>query len=170
MKVAKVFLCLVALLSLGCGSIYQDIYNYVYDHVADEYYSKRYSGIALYEIEGLPEFNDLGEIGRFLRDEITWVSGADTPVQTPQETWERKRGNCEDITALFMNIAYFNLNTECVFIAVNQEEMSRKIDAGGKVTHAMVEYNGVIYEPQNGIVYTGIIGYRYSFWHVFTKN
>ncbi len=138
------------------------------DMAQDIYLEANYCGHDLYEIEIDEELNSLEEIGEFLARNITYISdGSENYTQSPEETWERKGGDCEDFAILFLNIAYFELGLKGELIFVEYSNISKSIEDGGDLDHAMVRYNGVIYEPQTGDIYTGSVGYYYSFDRVF---
>ena len=159
----KKIILLVVCLGFGSCSLVNEI--------ADVVYEDRFSNQELTDFHLEDEnFKTIEDIGRFLRDNIIWESGTSTPVQSPKETWEKETGNCEDFTVLFMDIAFFELGIRCELVIVEKEnvEISRNVEAGGLDTdHAMTRYSSIIYEPQNGHIYTGIVDYYYAFNEVF---
>ena len=97
----KKIILLVVLISLsGCQLV---------NEIADVVYEERFSNQELTDFHLEDEnFKTIEDIGRFLRDNIIWESGTSTPVQSPKETWEKKTGNCEDFSVLFIDIAFLN--------------------------------------------------------------
>ncbi|MDC7221552.1 MAG: hypothetical protein PQJ59_16580 [Spirochaetales bacterium] len=153
----KRLVLLVLVIFVGCEM-------YDHDTMQDDYNSDIYSGKALYN-PGL-EFSSLEEIGEWIGDNISYctVSGY---VQNPQETIESGKGDCKACAVLFMNLAYFSFGVEPDLICVDTNDVYKSVVDGGCTDHAMVLVNGDMYEPQNGDIYYGSIGYSYSFSHVF---
>jgi len=55
-----------------------------------------------------------------------------------------------------------------VIVDKENMELSRSIGIGGlENNHAIIRYSGIIYEPQNGYIYTGLVNYYYTFDEVF---
>jgi len=158
----KKIILLVVLISLsGCQLV---------NEIADVVYEDRFSNQELTDFHLEDEnFKTIEDIGRFLRDNIIWESGTSTPVQSPKETWEKKTGNCEDFSVLFIDIAFFELGIKCELVLVDQNEMerARTIEAEGIINHAIIRYSDIIYELQNGYIYTGTVNYYYAFNEVF---
>ena len=159
----KIILLMVVCLGFGSCSLVNEI--------ADVVYEDRFSNQELTDFHLEDEdFKTIEDIGRFLRDNITYKKVPNNKVQSPAETWELKTGDCKAFTLLLMNIAFFELGIDCELIIVDKEnmELSRSIGIGGlENNHAMIRYSDIIYEPQNGAIYTGTVNYYYAFNEVF---
>ncbi len=123
-------------------------------------------GQPLVNLEIDEDFDALSDIGWFLHENIEYKADGSDFTQSPARTWALKTGDCEDFAVLFLCIAYYELGLEGQLVAVDTDDI-RTVEDGGRINHAMVRYNGVIYEPQNGCVCSGDVGYYYGFWAVF---
>lgn len=145
------------------------------DMVTDSIYTDKAKGHSLYYSEEWEGLDSYAKIGRWMHDNISYR--ADDYMDEwadPAATVSRGYGDCEDYAILFMNIAYYSMEIEMELVLVDQakvdysvEQPMRSIENGGIVSHALVRYNGVLVEPQNGLVVEGPVGYYYSFWQVF---
>lgn len=76
--------------------------------------------------------------------------------QTPLETLDSAKGDCEDQALLFMYVAKLRLDAEPSLVAIHceWEDAARN--------HALASYDGIFYDP------TGVI-YELDEWEVFAR-
>ena len=86
-------------------------------------------------------------------------------TQSPEETMKRGKGDCEDISILFMNIARVALDIKMQAVVVKH---TRAIEEGGiDFNHVVVRYNGQTIEPQTGMEREYAVNYYYEYDEVF---
>lgn len=120
-------------------------------------------GWELYYVADYSEIDSVPEISIWIKEYVTTKVDSGDYWQSPEETLTLGTGDCEDIAILFINIAYIVFGEKWNLICVD----SRSIVEGGFMDHTMVEKDGVIIEPQTGIVIDIAIGYRYEFKELF---
>lgn len=84
--------------------------------------------------------------------------------QSPRETLDRCTGDCEDLAILFLNIYYQYTQIKGNLVLVHTD---RAVTDGGKINHAVVEIDGVVFDPQNPSAIYTYIGYTYTFDTLF---
>ena len=77
----------------------------------------------------------------------------------------RAYGDCEDVSLLYLNILYVSTGKKGSLVLV--EVPGRGVVHGGDINHAIVEVDGVLIDPQTGMVGNYKIAYRYSFYDIF---
>lgn len=102
-----------------------------------------------YDID-VPIENDLGGfdnledkinyIGHFVRREVKYCREEVANWQTPKETWELKKGDCEDRVILWMWLCYQYLNIEPYMVI-----MVYRTYTGVERCHAYGYYRGITY-------------------------
>lgn len=103
------------------------------------------------------QLGTLNEILRWERDNLTYTlengdeNGADY-WQTPEETYNKKSGDCEDYCLLFMHFARF-----CGHDGFDSQLII--VDKDNGETHALVMCNGKIHETTGGKIYNKIDDY-----------
>lgn len=133
------------------------------DVISDAAYSGDFSNIPLYD--PIVRHESIKEIGIWIRENTSYIKLED--VQYPEKTIKTGKGDCKARALLMMDAAYFSLGIKMDLICVDLDSMSRDIVDGGYVNHCMAIYDGIIYEPCGGNVYTGDIGFSYKFESVF---
>ena len=151
----KYLLLLIVIMFSGCNMI-QDAYNYSKFEQCSIYYDD-YSSI-----------EDYRDVTVWIRNRVTFKKDDGDVWSTPKEIVERGYGDCDDFSRLFINIVYARFGIKMNLVCVDMDEMSRTIVDGGFTNHAIVEYKGVYYEPQNGLEYSvGKVGFIYTFKELF---
>jgi hypothetical protein len=84
----------------------------------------------------------LADINEYIYRNIVYASEEGDYCQSPIETLERGKGDCEDFAILFAYLAYESLGMKSEIVVVNT----------GEGVHSLVFAEGKYYEPTLGIV------------------
>lgn len=157
-KIVIVFIIILFVVLFNSCSMIIDIYNYSL-------------------LPGFPidrrDFGDITDL-RGVSDAVSRLceykyEGINNYYQSPTETIERGKGDCDDMVILFLNIAYVELGIKCSMVGVNYEDGSRTVVNGGIVDHFAVGYNGEYFDAKsiNRKYNPSDIGYEYKFNEIF---
>lgn len=161
----KIVLVLLVVFS-GCHLGMVDMSS---DNRTDMLFSSYLVGLELYYIEA--DINCLEDIGTFMQENVVYESDGDKDTWTsPEETFKRGYGDCEDLTLLFINMAYIHLGLKFDIVLVDTND--RQIIEGGDINHAEPYYNGESYCVWNGRpnINQFTIRYLYSFDNIFNSS
>jgi hypothetical protein len=149
------------------------------DEHTDNVYGDKFNDIPLYDIdnsemnyseynEDLTVSNQIFRVGLEIMQHVSYLAeprGRDV-LQTPEETWELKTGDCEDLILLMCSEIYFELGYELT-IALT-EQLAREVVDGGDPTHVSAIYGDTVYSYY-GYPANDKVMYKYSFWHVYRR-
>lgn len=135
------------------------------DETTDAKYKELASGHSLYFNDLFYNLTSINTISGFIWSNHSYKTDNTDIWSNPETTFKRGYGDCEDFVILFMNILYISTGTKANLVLVDTND--RSIVEGGEVNHAVVEVNGVLYEPTLGIVVNYPVRYRYKFNEVF---
>jgi len=144
---------ILSILLTGC----QQIYNIA----ADQQYGNGFSDIPLYYGD-FSEIETIDDISSWMRSRVSYRI-TDT-VLSPEEVLDSGYCDCDGYALLYMNISYVRFGVKPSFGLVKQ---GKKIVHGGEIDHAVVKLHGNYINAQSGSLFTGKVGYEYSFDHVF---
>lgn len=137
----------------------------VYDYAADQTMQEKLSNKSLYEDYELTTILvNLPDISIYMNDIVSYIEDDKDYAQNPEETYLIGAGDCEDFAILFMNIAYFEFGIKCDLVLVNSD---KTIENGGSLNHALIRYEGTLYEPQTGEICSYEVAYSYTFDIIF---
>lgn len=174
----KIIILTLVLFSLGsCKMVYDVIDDAVYSMLEDiEFYD-----FAEYD---LSDINNFYKIGLWIQKHVVYKADIGEQFSSPENTVKRRFGDCEDISFIFMNIAYLTLGIKLDMVVVNtnnrnatdayptiilvEEHNTRSVVEGGIGNHIVVRWDGVNYGAQLGDVSPDQeVMYIYTFDEVF---
>lgn len=160
-----ILLVLLVLLFSGCHLGMVDMSP---ESQTDMLFSSYLVELELYYIEA--DINSLGDIGYFMQQNVVYKSDGDKDTwTTPEDTYKRGYGDCEDLTFLFMNMVYTHLGLKFDMVLVDTDE--RQVIEGGHINHAEPTLNGQSYSVWTGYPIDPItIRYLYSFDSIFNRS
>jgi hypothetical protein len=141
-----------------------------------------FAGKELFYSEEFEKITSTSGICNYIDSSYTYEYDAVGYCKNPEETFNSRKGDCEDFAVLFLNICYYKYNIKGSIVLINTNELpylypkSRNIVGGGEINHAVVLFNGIIYDPSFPIDYSmigtfeqrkNIIKYQYSFDEIF---
>lgn len=136
------------------------------DMYIDDVLMEKYTGFSLYYQEDFSQIPNIECISWYMENHVTYKKTKER--QSPKETMLKGTGDCDCLALLYMNIAYLVFGVKCDLAFCEPSE--REIVDGGDVTHAVVRLPGGVYiNAQDSSVYTGLIGYIFTFDEVFSK-
>ena len=153
----KIILVLLVLVSVGCS---------LGDEILDDVFKSHINKSEIYYHVDFDNMRSYMDIVFYLNEHITYKEDAfygwDDYWQSPQETFERGYGDCEDFAIAFINIYYVIFGEKCNLVVVWD---SREVVAGGIINHAIIELNlGGLIDPRSGKAYPkSSVNYRYAF-------
>lgn len=127
---------------------------------AELMYEGDYSYIPLYygDFYGIQSLED---IPRWMRSKVKYEV---SDVQSPRETLDRGKGDCDCYALLYMNIAYILFDIKCDLGLVDKNN-------DGNIDHAVVILpSGKLINAQYGTEYNGSTDYEYDFDTVFKRR
>lgn len=165
--------CLIIFSILICGCVLDPSY-------ADNYNNEKFNEkldipLSTHDIN----INHVSQIDNYLDSIIRYQDNdyADK-WQSLEESKDIGYGDCEDFCIGFTDILMrkFGKNSEVVLIDASTASLTglyygqvtvdmnktRKIEAGGKINHAMVRVDGVIVDPQDGMIYNAVVSFSYT--------
>jgi hypothetical protein len=147
----KIIVLVMLVVLSGCDVLY------------DANYSLRLSFKSLY-YDDYSEIEDVYDIIYWIRERVSYQ--ADIDYRPLASIVSSGHGDCDDMSLLFMNIAYIALDMKCDIILVDS---SRLIVNGGEVDHTIVRLpDGRFVDVANNKVRSvAYIGYEYKFDEVF---
>ena len=163
----KIVLVLLVVLISGCHMVYME--DKSLSTINDKKFHIHLSNIELFYIE--VDIHSLEDIGTFMQENIVYKSDGDEDVwSTPEDTYKRGYGDCEDLALLFINMAYTHLDLKFDLVLVDMDE--RLIIEGDEVNHAEASFNGESYSIWSGRPYPNqiTIRYLYSFDDIFNSS
>lgn len=161
-----ILVVLVVMMSLSCSLGYD-----VYSEVQDEIFKIKINKSDIFYHDDFLELETVSDISDYLAEHVTYKmdewNGYLDYWQTPQETFERGFGDCEDFVILFINIYYVVFGEKCDLVGIDN---SREVVEGGIATHAIIQLpSGLYYNARNGYIWEGCTPkYIYDFNLLFT--
>jgi hypothetical protein len=105
-----------------------------------------------FDPSGLPDFETPEDVAEWVYDNITWTADIGEFWQYPQETLDRRAGDCEDQTILTLSILH-----EC--FDIEGEALAQQMP-GTTERHMVPAINGVNLEPHPHVRYVVIDSYH----------
>ena len=139
----------------------------VVDNTQEFYHLSKFSGISLYDLD-IPYPDTVERACYFIWEQVEYADDTSDEWKTPLRTWNDRKGDCEDIAILLMNILYCETGLKTNLILVDSAKMRNIVD-GGRINHALVEINGRPFEPMWGRYVDCPVAYRYTFDEVFGR-
>lgn len=161
-----ILVVLVMMMSLSCSLGYD-----VYSGIQDEIFKIKINKSGIFYHEDFLELKTVSDISNYLDKHVTYKmdewNGRLDYWQTPQETFKRGFGDCEDFVILFINIYYVVFGEKCDLVGVYT---NREVVEGGDVNHSIVRLStGEYYEATGGFFWGDCTPrYTYDFNLLFT--
>jgi hypothetical protein len=120
--------------------------------------------VTLYDFEeyNLSHVDNFYGIANLISERVRFKSDYGEEFSTPENTWDRGYGDCEDFCFLFANLAYLRFGIKMNLIIMNTDEYFKTVENGGIGNHIVLEYDGKFYSGQYGCE-TTVVNVLYSF-------